>query len=387
MEPAVPELTTADKQSFLPAEPLPNRPPIITSTPATDVNIGELYLYQASATDPDQDRLLWSLQVSVAGLAIDPESGLIGGSIVQQGNHQLTLKVEDGQGGSDSQSFTVNVYDGPIIYTSPAEYTFTGTPYRYQFGAVDPGGLKLMYSLSEGPAGIKLDPDSGLLEWTADITGTIAIGLLATNTLGKSAAQDFILTVIPANGVMIVSTPLIEAFVSQPYEYRVSSVSQTGAASNYLLATAPSGMHIDQQTGVITWTPDTAGTFNVEVQVVRDNGYVHAQNFSVRVRTAEQMDVMFISIISELFRNLGAGNTVEAMQYLTADAQRQLGQALTDLSPFIDEVTASYTTPVRMSLHPEMAEYVIRRTVNNDTRVFTVSFLLDFNGEWKINDL
>jgi hypothetical protein len=312
---------------------------------------------------------------------------LIGAMGLVPGTHNVTVHVEDGQGGSDSQSFSLTVNDGPVIYTSPPGYTLTGTLYSYNFGAVDPNGLTLVYSLAAGPGGILLDPDSGLFEWTPDIAGSFDIELTASNTLGKSATQNFTLIVLPADGVTFVSSPLTEGFVSKQYTYRVSTITQTGALINYLLANAPPGMTIDQHTGVINWIPVAAGIFAVEAQAVRDNGYIATQNFSVRVRTLEEMDSMFNDILSGLFRNLGDGNVDEAMQYLSTDAQRRLGPALSDLSPFIDEVTASYSAPVRMSLHPEMAEYMIRRTADSGTRVYTVTFLLDFNGDWKINDL
>jgi len=381
------EQAAAEQQGVSNDTPAANNAPVIWSIPVTDVNVQTLYLYQAAANDPDQDTLLWSLPVAPAGLAVDPATGLVGAIALAAGTHNVTVRVEDGQGGSDSQSFSVTVNDGPVIYTTPAGYTLTGTPYRYNFGAVDPNGMNLVYNLTAGPAGILLDSDSGLFEWTPADAGNFEIGLMASNSVGKSVTQNFTLTVLPVDGVTIVSSPLTEGFVSEPYKYRVTTMTQTGVSINYLLANAPLRMTIGQQTGVIDWTPDAAGVFTVEVQAVRDNGYMATQNFSVRIRTLEEMDSMFNDILSGLFRNLGDGNTDEAMQYLSTEAQRRLGSALSDLSPFIDEVTASYSVPVRMSLHPEMAEYMIRRTADSGTRIYTVTFLLDFNGEWKINDL
>jgi hypothetical protein len=88
-----------------------NTPPVITSKPDTVANVGSEYLYQLEVEDIDGDTLSYSMTSGPAWLSIDGSSGELTG-IPQQsdlGSTSVVVKVEDGKGGSDTQSFTINV--------------------------------------------------------------------------------------------------------------------------------------------------------------------------------------------------------------------------------------------------------------------------------------
>ena len=73
-----------------------------------------LFSYQVTAEDPDGDPLTFALLVGPPGMTIDPQSGLIEWWVTSKdlGIHDVTVEVTDGQGGSDSQSFQVEVAAG-----------------------------------------------------------------------------------------------------------------------------------------------------------------------------------------------------------------------------------------------------------------------------------
>lgn len=96
-----------------PNDPAPaNHPPVITSEPVTGATADELYAYDVEATDEDGDILTYSLtEESPEDMTIDDETGLIEWTPTfdQVGAHDVIVEVEDGNGGTDSQSFTINV--------------------------------------------------------------------------------------------------------------------------------------------------------------------------------------------------------------------------------------------------------------------------------------
>ena len=80
------------------------------------------------------------------------------------------VRVQDDKGGIALQSFTLDVAlpdTAPVITTStlpgPAK---AGSPYRARIGAQDAEGDALTFSLDSGPAGLTIDPDTGLISWT-----------------------------------------------------------------------------------------------------------------------------------------------------------------------------------------------------------------------------
>ncbi|MFC1718520.1 putative Ig domain-containing protein [Candidatus Poribacteria bacterium] len=94
-----------------------NNPPEITSEPITEATEGHLYTYGVEATDPDTDSVLtYSLVTSPEGMEINSSTGEINwtpGS-GQTGENDVTVKVSDGNGASETQSFTVSVDKGTI---------------------------------------------------------------------------------------------------------------------------------------------------------------------------------------------------------------------------------------------------------------------------------
>ena len=89
-----------------------NAPPSFTSSPVTTATVGQLYSYDADATDPDAgDVLTFSLVVAPAGMSIDPVTGLINWTpgVGDVGDNTVKVMVEDQGVLSASQTFDVKV--------------------------------------------------------------------------------------------------------------------------------------------------------------------------------------------------------------------------------------------------------------------------------------
>ena len=91
-----------------------NVAPTIDSTAPASADEGVLYVYQAAVTDPGDEVFTWSLSGSApATMVIDAATGLLewtpdyNEALV--GSFTFVLTVDDGDGATDSQSWTVNV--------------------------------------------------------------------------------------------------------------------------------------------------------------------------------------------------------------------------------------------------------------------------------------
>ncbi len=89
---------------------LMNSAPQITSTPPTAVENG-VYSYQVTASDPDGDRLVYSLDKAPQGMTIDAGSGLIRWEPQAQGAGRqeipVKIKVDDNDGGTVFQEYSL----------------------------------------------------------------------------------------------------------------------------------------------------------------------------------------------------------------------------------------------------------------------------------------
>lgn len=101
-KPATAEITVA--------QPIPvNHPPAITSSALTSATVGNPYSYNVTATDADHDTLTFSLPTAPTGMTFDASAQAIVWTPSGTGQQSVTVKVDDGKGGSDTQSFTITV--------------------------------------------------------------------------------------------------------------------------------------------------------------------------------------------------------------------------------------------------------------------------------------
>ncbi|HEY3290212.1 MAG TPA: FG-GAP-like repeat-containing protein, partial [Anaerolineae bacterium] len=91
---------------------LTNHPPVFTSTPVTTAIAGQVYHYQATATDADNDPLLFDLPgAKPPTMGIIPATGLISWqpTLADLGPNVVMVRVADGVGGVAYQSYVVTV--------------------------------------------------------------------------------------------------------------------------------------------------------------------------------------------------------------------------------------------------------------------------------------
>jgi lysophospholipase L1-like esterase len=79
------------------------------------------------------------------------------------------------------------------------------------------------------------------------------------------------------------SVPDTIAYANLPYRYNVN-VFNNSVPPNYSLSISPVGMKINKKTGVIDWTPSSAGSVNVKVTATDPtNSFSSQQNFTIHV--------------------------------------------------------------------------------------------------------
>jgi RHS repeat-associated protein len=275
-------------------------PPVISSTPPTQAVAGLAYSYAVLATDADNDPLTFSLTTSPVGMTIDPASGLIQWrpTSAQVGSFAVALRVDDGQGGFATQTYTVVVSatapnQPPYITSTPSLVGTVGTPYQYNVAAVDPEGQSILFSLQAGPAGMTIDPLTGILSWTPAVgqDGVQGVTVAAIDPLGAAGIQSFSIGVNSDNlPPTITSTPVQTVTAGLPYRYDVQANDADGDPLTYRLERgAPAGMTLDQF-GRLTWLPAIAdiGTHRVGVTVDDGRGVSVTQIFDIAVLADQQ---------------------------------------------------------------------------------------------------
>ena len=150
------ELTATDgrggtaTQSFVlevtPAAPA-NREPVIVSAPLTEFNLQSdpipVYTLSVLAVDADGDTLTFSLTTSPVDMTIDSSTGAISWpvGVTDVGTHPVTAEVSDGNGGTDTQSFTLEIFDVTPVTVSGTVYRDTNGNSVQDTGEIGLGGI------------------------------------------------------------------------------------------------------------------------------------------------------------------------------------------------------------------------------------------------------
>lgn len=274
-----------------------NELPLITSTPPIGATVGKLYKYNASAFDPDNDPLSWSLDPSPASMSIDPLRGTLRWSPTsdQIGEHDVVVRVVDPSGGYSTQPYKVTVRAtnlAPLITSTPPTTAAVGTLFSYALRASDAESNPLTYSLPTAPGGMTIDAKTGLIQWTPQSAqlGSHSVLARVADDQGGTTEQAWIVVVSNTaenRPPVITSSPNVYATAGEPYSYAVSASDPDGDSLEFvLLPPIPAGMTVDAITGLIQWIPTATqiGDHSVTVGAVDPEGEGGSQTFKLQVR-------------------------------------------------------------------------------------------------------
>ena len=173
-----------------------NQSPVITSRPSQRATLGQPYVYDVQAVDPDGDPLRFLLDEPPLGMAVDSLTGTLCWTPAthQLGPATVSLRVMDPFGGEADQSFVINVRGTnapPLITTPPPTEAAVGETYVYVVGVGAAEGDILAFSLPDAPAGMSIDARAGVIDWTPEATqlGAHAVTVQVANAWGGASSQ------------------------------------------------------------------------------------------------------------------------------------------------------------------------------------------------------
>ena len=131
-----------------------NSNPQITSTPVTTATVDSTYSYQLQAVDVNRDNLSYSLDVAPLGMTIEADT--ISWVPADVGSHDVTVRVDDGREGSDTQSYSIEVSyapgsNPPTLQAVGSHTVELGTSISIQLEGSDIDGDVLSYSVTPLP--------------------------------------------------------------------------------------------------------------------------------------------------------------------------------------------------------------------------------------------
>ena len=178
----------------------------------------------------------------------------------------------------------------PTITSIPLTHADLQQPYTYQISATDPEGEALSYQLLDGPTGVTVDAQTGLLSWGTPIAGDHRIVVAAYDPAGLGAAQGYTLKAFANQFPVINSIPVTRALAGELYRYDLQAQDPDGGRLTYALdAEAQAlGLTLDEL-GRLSWRPtlDQVGVHPITVTVTDEAGAALQRQFDLTVQLDE----------------------------------------------------------------------------------------------------
>ena len=177
----------------------------------------------------------------------------------------------------------------PEIVSVPAPSVCLGDDFQYAIVADDPDvGQTLTYGLMAGPAGMTVDPDTGLVIWTpAQVEPSVSVSVVVSDGIGGVATQAFLVTVETCgNQPPVITSAAPATAAGNPWCHQAVATDADGDALSWALLASPTGMNIDSGTGLLCWSPAPSGTSFVSIQVADGAGGVATQSFTLAIGDA-----------------------------------------------------------------------------------------------------
>ncbi len=153
--------------------------------------LGDNLSVEASGKDLDRDEVTilyeWTKNGEPAGNSNRLEVPLKRGD-----NVNVKITPFDGEAYGHSVILHREIVNLPPIIIEDMKFSFDGTIYTFQVKATDPDGDSLIYSIKTPPAGMTIDPSTGLVKWDVppEFKGRASVSISVTDGHGGEAIQS-----------------------------------------------------------------------------------------------------------------------------------------------------------------------------------------------------
>lgn len=295
-----------DTQRWAVAVGAPNRKPTITSTPPPVTNppfVNRVYVYQATATDPDPNEILtWTLLQGPAGAILGPNTGRLQWTPISADRGKtivFTIRVCDRANACDSQTWTRTVTgpnQPPVFTSTPSTTVVQNNTYTYEIVVTDPDPNDVVtVTLISGPTGASI-ATSGTkvtLTWKTDKSNggrSYNFDVRACDQNNNCTNQRWTVFVINTNDAPeITTTAPTKGSSKTTYIYEPKAIDpDPNDTLTWKLTKRPSGITVtfDTGTGRLTWSPtvsDEGKSFDFAIEVADNNGATDTESWTVTV--------------------------------------------------------------------------------------------------------
>jgi len=262
-----------------------NSPPVLGKVADTLAMVARPYTTTVPVTDLNKDqKLSFAFLNAPQGMSINP-AGQVNWtpSKDQKGWNEVFLKVSDVYS-SDTRKFTIYANAPPAIVSKPDTMAIAGQKYTYEIKALDLNtDQSLIYKVFDAPEGVSIS-DGNIVTWTPGIDQINQAQFKVSVTDGfvtNVQKVDLFVNALPE----VTSSPSAVVLTDREYRYKLSSRDLNEDTISYAKVLLPNGAVMNEEEGLITWTPDASneGSNKFIVELIDSRGSSNLHEFEVNV--------------------------------------------------------------------------------------------------------
>ncbi|MEW6130141.1 MAG: putative Ig domain-containing protein [Acidobacteriota bacterium] len=205
------------------------------------------------------------------GITLNPTTGMLSGTPTSVGNFLFVVQVRDSQSLTAQKSLSITVNPPPLELTTTTlpTNTLVRANYNTQFAATG-GQAPYTWAIVAGalPEGLTLNAATGALTGAATATGTFNFTIEVRDTGSRTARKDFVINIVNVPLALEKTSASFEVMKGVAFSYLVKVTGGVAPYTwNFTQGGLPVGLSLNANTGLITGTPTSVGTFDMVISV------------------------------------------------------------------------------------------------------------------------
>ncbi len=237
-----------------------------------------------------------------SGFTLHPSTGAVTGLTAVPGTYSFTIKAQSANGCSSSQIYSLTVVCPSITLLALATPSLNSA-YNQTVTASPAGNYNFAVTAGVLPAGLSLNPASGLLSGSPTVAGTYNFTIRATVFGSCTGVREYSF-VIGGAGCPAITLPasLPSGNVGQLYNSAV--VASPAGLYNYAVTVGslPPGVTLYGDRGLLNGYPTAAGSYGFTVRATGANNCTNSQTYTVNIGLGLMPESLPQAVVGQAYR-------------------------------------------------------------------------------------
>lgn len=227
------------------------------------------FTFKLTASDLDKQSVTITTSELPFGSKYDSKTGIFTWKPTndQSGVYPVTFKAADTEMKVTEKvvNITIKNFNRPPVFAKvAAQKGKENINLSFAVSGSDPDGQKLIYSSTDAPSGLEINPETGIVNWVPSLeqAGKYTVTFVATDPEEAKVETKVAIEIVNAAFAKVAAQKIKE---NNNLTFTVSALEQGGQKLSYSSSEAPAGLTVDAESGNVSWTPtfDQAGKYTV----------------------------------------------------------------------------------------------------------------------------